>query len=96
MDDLRAAADTVAVAGLQPSVRLALQRDVLDRALELLTQGDLDPGPSASLGPTGFNELDLRAALEATYRSLAELARDPAEHCSLVDRANSIRPRSLT
>jgi serine/threonine-protein kinase PknG len=40
-------------------------------------------------------ERELRLGLERTYRTLAHLAKDSADRIALVERANSVRPRTL-
>ena len=43
-----------------------------------------------------MTEPDVRRALESAYRSAARLSDDLDERIELVDRANTVRPRSLT
>jgi serine/threonine-protein kinase PknG len=40
-------------------------------------------------------ERDLRLGLERTYRTLAHLAKKADDRIALVERANSVRPRTL-
>ncbi|HEY3906869.1 MAG TPA: tetratricopeptide repeat protein [Streptosporangiaceae bacterium] len=40
-------------------------------------------------------ERELRLGLERTYRTLAHLAKDADDRIALVERANSVRPRTL-
>ncbi len=43
-----------------------------------------------------LTERDLRFGLERCYRSLARLTSDQERRYELVDKANAIRPRTLT
>ena len=72
--------------------RVALQVQVLERALELV----LADGPDATeiLG-TPCSEDGVRRALEQAYRTAARHAPGADGRFALVDRANAIRPRSL-
>ena len=65
---------------------------VLERAL-VLVHGGATGGP---VGPYAADEHSLRAALEQRYRLLAREAPDEAERFALVDRANAVRPWTLT
>jgi serine/threonine-protein kinase PknG len=56
--------------------------------------GNPDNGPRV-LGCT-LSERDLRFGLERCYRALARLASTPEQRHQLVDKANTIRPRTLT
>lgn len=56
------------------------------------------PTPSGSSKVLGYEleERDVRFGLERCYRTLARLAGTTADRVELVDRANAIRPRTLT
>ncbi|MGH3951416.1 MAG: tetratricopeptide repeat protein, partial [Pseudonocardiaceae bacterium] len=43
-----------------------------------------------------LSERELRFGLERCYRALARLAGSPEQRIALVDKANAIRPRTLT
>jgi serine/threonine-protein kinase PknG len=55
--------------------------------------GDL---PSTRVVGVTMTEPDVRRALESAYRSAARLSDDEDERIDLVDRANTVRPRTLT
>ena len=65
--------------------------------------GSATPGPAPGPTPTGsatvlgcrLVEDELRFGLERAYRALARLADSTPERIRLVDRANSVRPRTL-
>ncbi len=96
LTDLAAASDILAHLRADPSVRLALARDLHREALAMLQGGAVTPDPQASLGGAPLTEDGQRAALETTYRSLARLAHTDVERFGLVDLANASRPRTLT
>jgi serine/threonine-protein kinase PknG len=76
--------------------RTRLSAEVLEAAFQWLRAAP--PGhhtPAKVLGCT-LDERDVRFGLERCYRALARLAHTPADRISLVDRANAIRPRTLT
>jgi serine/threonine-protein kinase PknG len=54
-----------------------------------------EDGSSRLLG-AGLSERELRTGLERSYRALARLAGGSTERIALVDKANSVRPRTLT
>ncbi|HEX9335200.1 MAG TPA: tetratricopeptide repeat protein [Pseudonocardiaceae bacterium] len=78
--------------------RTRLAADVLTAAVDWVRAGRPgNTGMSASrvLGCT-LDERGLRLGLEGCYRLLARLANTLAERVELVDRANAIRPRTMT
>jgi serine/threonine-protein kinase PknG len=58
-------------------------------------------GPARPAGPPGqilgleLSERQVRLGLERAYRTLAHLTQDAGERIALVERANSVRPRTL-
>ena len=78
--------------------RTRLAADVLEVAYGWVRAGR--PGATAGDGDQvlgcQLSERDLRFGLESCYRTLARLAGTAEERHHLVDRANSIRPRTLT
>lgn len=77
--------------------RTRLTAEVLEAAYEWLRA----PGRPASSGSSKvlgceLEERDVRFGLERCYRTLARLAGSTADRVELVDRANAIRPRTLT
>ena len=57
--------------------------------------GPARAGGSAELFGARLAERDVRRALERSYRSRARMTTDRGERIALVDRANSVRPRTL-
>jgi len=93
-DDLAAASVEVDRAGLPPRDRAALQIDILEAALAMTANGGGNPATQVVGVP--MTEPDVRVALEHVYRSAARLSDDPQQRIELVDRANAVRPRTLT
>ena len=77
--------------------RTRLAADVLEAAYEWL-RGPRQAAPLAASRVVGcaLDERDLRFGLERCYRTLARLASTTEQRVRLVDRANEIRPRTLT
>ncbi|WP_329073140.1 serine/threonine-protein kinase [Amycolatopsis sp. NBC_01480] len=77
--------------------RTRLTAEVLEAAYEWL-RAPGQPTPSGSSKVLGYEleERDVRFGLERCYRTLARLAGTTADRVELVDRANAIRPRTLT
>ncbi|MGI9028523.1 MAG: tetratricopeptide repeat protein [Ilumatobacteraceae bacterium] len=93
-DDLAAASVEVDRAGLAPRERTALQIEILEAALTAASSGGGDP--SARVADVSMTVPEVRVGLERAYRSAARLSDDPAERIAFVDRANAVRPRTLT
>jgi len=81
---------------LDPARRGQLEIDILSAALELVGRNGFVPDPAPRLGPFPLEERELRFGLERGYRGLAHLAADAGDRIRLIDRANDIRPRTLT
>ena len=96
LGDLAAASGVLTQLRTEPAVRLSLTRDLHVQALALLLEERIVPDDDVSLAGAALVEVDLRAALERTYRSLAKLAQTDEERFDLVDQANAHRPRTLT
>ncbi len=94
--DLAAASELLTRLQAEPSVRLALTRDLQLQALNLLVRGAAAADSQMTLAGTPLVEDVLRSSVEGTYRSLARLARTDEERFDLVDLANAYRPRTLT
>jgi serine/threonine-protein kinase PknG len=100
--DLRAAGQALRV---EPQRRHELAVQVLAAGLEHVLSrtatigadgGSATPvGGGPRLLGSGLSERELRSALERSYRALARLAADSAQRIALVDKANSVRPRTL-
>ncbi|WP_374202655.1 tetratricopeptide repeat protein [Amycolatopsis sp. GM8] len=81
---------------LDAESRTKLSAEVLEAAFQWVRAAP--PGhrtPTKVLG-CALSERDVRFGLERCYRSLARLAHTSADRIDLVDRANEIRPRTLT
>jgi serine/threonine-protein kinase PknG len=94
VDDLAAASVEVDRAGLGIRERTELQVQILEAALAVVN--DQGPQPTSIVAGTAMSEPDVRAALESAYRRAARLTDDRGERIELVDRANAVRPRTLT
>lgn len=91
-DELRSAADRVEKLHLDPIIEQEVRTALLTAAVELLstpTQTRGDP-----LLGCRWEQRQLRLALEHGLRTLARLTSDAGERIRLVDRANSVHPRS--
>jgi serine/threonine-protein kinase PknG len=92
--DLVATSSALESVTLENSVRLALARDLHERALDLLLDHEASSDPELVLAGAELSESGQRTALEQTYRSLAKLAPSESARWELVDRANACRPRT--
>jgi serine/threonine-protein kinase PknG len=95
LDELVATSAALEAVTLENSVRLALARDLHERALDLLLGGGADQIQDVVLAGAELSETGQRTALEQAYRSLAKLAPSESTRWDLVDRANACRPRTL-
>ena len=95
LDDLACAAAAIDALELGGEPRAQLTSETLEAALELLDAG-VAPDQALELVGCSFSELDVRVGLERSYRSLARLATTVDARIHLVDRANEVRPRTLT
>lgn len=94
LQTLDAAATELAQATADPRERAALQIEILSSALEFVTANGPVRGATVGGVPADFPQL--RAGLERAYRDAASLTADRAERIALVDKANSVRMRTLT
>jgi serine/threonine-protein kinase PknG len=98
--DLHDAARRLERLALDAERRTQLSAEVLEAAYGWVRAGR----PGAVTGPShggqvlgcALSERDLRFGLERCYRALARLAGTAEQRHALVDKANSIRPRTLT
>nr|WP_143231247.1 serine/threonine-protein kinase [Actinosynnema sp. ALI-1.44] len=95
--DLYDAARRLERLALDAERRTQLSAEVLEAAYGWVKAGRPGGGHAAGtvLGCT-LSERELRFGLERCYRALARLAGTPEQRHELVDRANAIRPRTLT
>ncbi|MBE1581261.1 tetratricopeptide repeat protein [Amycolatopsis roodepoortensis] len=75
--------------------RTRLSAEVLEAAYGWLNSQNR-PTPGAKVLGCALEERDLRFGLERCYRTLARLAGSVDQRVELVDKANAIRPRTLT
>ena len=94
LEDLASAAATIERLQLDAAERARLSADIFERALAAVQAGRIKPDQAGVLGRE-LNEKSLREGLEHTYRIQARLASSDEERIRLVDKANSIRPRSF-
>ncbi len=96
--DLHDAARRLERLALDAERRTQLSAEVLEAAYGWVRAGQ--PGTAGAESRTVLGcrlvERDLRFGLERCYRALARLAATPEQRVELVDKANSIRPRTLT
>ncbi|WP_436492707.1 tetratricopeptide repeat protein [Actinokineospora sp. HUAS TT18] len=97
MADIHDAAKRLERLALDAERRARLSAEVLEAAHGWVKAGKpgAHPGTSTVLG-CELSERELRLGLERCYRALARLAGTTEQRHELVDRANAIRPRTLT
>ncbi|MTD56029.1 serine/threonine-protein kinase [Amycolatopsis pithecellobii] len=81
---------------LDAESRTKLTAEVLEAAFEWVRSGPPDHHTSTRVLGYALSERDVRFGLERCYRTLARLAHTSSDRIDLVDRANEIRPRTLT
>jgi serine/threonine-protein kinase PknG len=98
-DDLVSASGRLERITLDVERRARLAVEMLEAALGWINGSRL-PGhrlpPGAKVLGHELSERGLRLGLEQAYRAMAQLAQDPDTRIALVDRANAVRPRTLT
>lgn len=94
LEDLEAASATIERLQLDAAERAALSADIFERTLDGLQSGRIPVDSGAMLG-RNMSEKSVREGLEQTYRIQAKLATSDEERIRLVDKANSVRPRSF-
>jgi serine/threonine-protein kinase PknG len=98
-DDLVAASGRLERITLDVERRARLAVEMLEASLGWITGSRLPghrlPAGAKVLGHE-LSERGLRLGLEQAYRAMAQLAHDPDARIALVDRANAVRPRTLT
>ena len=88
------AARTVDGLPLDPARRDGLAAEVMEVALDLVAANG--SAPTGTVFGNELTEPGLRLGLERAYRSLAKRATTTDERIDFVDRANQVRPRTLT
>ncbi|AHH96191.1 serine/threonine-protein kinase [Kutzneria viridogrisea] len=92
--DLVEAGERLQRLSLDATARAQLVADVLSAAFAWVQAGG--DGVAIRVLDCPLTERDLRFGLEACYRALARMAGTISERVALVDRANAVRPRTLT
>ena len=93
-DDFLRAGERLGRIGLDGESGDRLATRVLEGALDWLRRGGR-PDASAHLLGAPLTEEGMRTNLERRYRSLAHWARSATDRYALVDKANSLRPKTL-
>jgi serine/threonine-protein kinase PknG len=98
--DLLDAARRLERLALDAERRTQLACEVLEAAYGWVRAGRPGAAPDTDSAPRllgcTLSERDLRFGLERCYRALARLATTPEQRHQLVDKANTIRPRTIT
>ncbi len=92
--DLAEAAVELDESSMDAQARSDLRIQILGSALDLVRRRG--PNPAAHIAGAQADEPSIRRAMEQAYRDAARLNEDGRERIRLVDKANAIRPRSLT
>lgn len=96
LEELHHAAATIDRLLLDERTRAEAQAEILEAAITGVSAGGNGAGDAGvTLFGASLTERSLRLELERTYRSLARAATSRSERFRLVDRANSVRPRSV-
>lgn len=93
LEDLSGAAAELDNATLDPTARQQLRIRILEQALLHVQQHGESP---VRLAGTPATDRSLRLALEEAWRSAARLETDRNRRWEMVDRANAVRPRTVT
>jgi len=94
LGDLAEAAIELDESSMDAQARSDLRIQILGSALDLVRRRG--PNPAAQIAGAQADEQSIRRAMEQAYRDAARLNEDGRERIRLVDKANAIRPRSLT
>ena len=95
-DDLSDAASRLEALTLDAEQRTRIGSELLAAALEQLQAEAIDPDIDTHLLGRPLTEPGVRLGLERAYRELARRADVSSERIRLVDKANSVRPRTWT
>ncbi len=94
VDDVYRATEVLSVLSLAPEASNGLQVRYLSEVLSELTEQKLTPDPTRKIFGVPFTDTGIRLGLEHSYRQLARLASTTEQRIALVDKANSVRPRT--
>jgi serine/threonine-protein kinase PknG len=92
--ELQAASTTLEAIALEGIERHRLHKQVLESALQLVTQKNVTASADLAILGQPLKEIHLRRGLEKTLRAIAHLTTG-SEKTRLVDQANQVRPRTL-
>jgi serine/threonine-protein kinase PknG len=93
--ELAQASALVDTLGLDTMSRNELSSSILSTALILLTKKQVKADSTVKIFGEPLQELRMRFGLEKSFRSMAQIATGEAR-VKLIDRANAVRPRTLT
>jgi serine/threonine-protein kinase PknG len=94
--DLLDVGDRVSRLNLDAERRATLSADVLQAAVDWVRSGQRPQVKGGQVLGCELTERGLRFGLEGCFRQLARLAGTSEDRVELVDRANAVRPRTLT
>jgi serine/threonine-protein kinase PknG len=94
--DLHDASRKLERLSLDAERRTILSAEVLEAAYAWVRATGTNDSANRTVLGCRLTERDLRFGLERCYRALARLAGTPEQRHDLVDKANAIRPRTLT
>jgi serine/threonine-protein kinase PknG len=92
--DLDRASEVLSTLRLTPEVSNTLRVQYLGEVLAELEMRKLSSDPTRKVFGAALTDTDIRLGLEESLRQLARSAQTTAERVALVDKANSIRPRT--
>jgi serine/threonine-protein kinase PknG len=92
--DLDRASETLSALSLTAEVSNSLRVQYLSEVLTELETKRISPDPTRKLFGSALTDIDIRLGLEESLRQLARSAPTPAQRIALVDKANSVRPRT--
>ena len=92
--ELDAASEELSGIDLEPPRQAELESRLLGEALVLLRSGDQPPADVSSLVGSPITEREVRRRIEGAYRTLARYSTKRSARIALIDRANTVRPRS--
>ena len=94
VDDVYRATKVLSALRLTPQVSNTLRTQYLGEVLGQIEAGSIAPDAARLVFGVPLTDTDIRLGLEDSYRQLARLAPTTAERIVLVDKANSVRPRT--
>ncbi len=89
------AANRLKALPVDPRQRAELEAGLFEAALRALAAGSLTPAKNDRIGSRRLDERGLRQGAEDALRRLARLTPDADRRTAIVDRANTVRPRTI-